>query len=529
MASKLFHAVALGLVAGIFAPSAHAQETDEADLRAVLGQTALRSVYIEDFIDKALQPLRQADTDFNGLDSDDLKRIEDKRIATDRARRLSALIALDRDGDNRVTRDEVAAADPRSDPQRVDAAWKRHADFDTNGDGVIDLHEAIDAKLPPPLQQNRESQVEKYLKLEPSGDGVLTVAELKSLAREAFAAVDTDGSGVISEDERRAYAAILRPPRPVGSNRAQTDGCELPRPDDNEEIVLFGGFHGAAVSNVSLIGQSGETTVTTLQIEPGEKPLYVVAVSYKSMIFRVVGAAGRVTHFVLANAVAGPDRVPGVGVVGIEPGRVSVGSKGRCLTPFYVPASVDGVRAAATLKKELQRAPDVVIGKYRAMSVALPSGRIVAKPSEPIPAPQGFDARLWAEAISFNPAGIAEIDPKAVVGPGVAMPYSLFPLQFRLAQLVAAGNIEALADGDYKIVKPFERFPGGLVGGHSARFVLGKDIPMPQGASVHSCVVSEKTGEIVKGSYRCGMLTETGHNCFVEPGGEDGETMRICR
>lgn len=50
----------------------------------------------------------------------------------------------------------------------------------------------------------------------------------------------------------------------------------------------------------------------------------------------------------------------------------------------------------------------------------------------------------------------------------------------------------------YRIIKKM-RFPAGLNGGHSVRFMLAKGVPMPEGSPGHSEVLSEETGASLTG------------------------------
>jgi hypothetical protein len=50
---------------------------------------------------------------------------------------------------------------------------------------------------------------------------------------------------------------------------------------------------------------------------------------------------------------------------------------------------------------------------------------------------------------------------------------------------------------EFRIVRKM-RFPAGLSGAHSVRFILARGVPMPDGSPGHSTVISEETGQPVR-------------------------------
>jgi hypothetical protein len=66
-----------------------------------------------------------------------------------------------------------------------------------------------------------------------------------------------------------------------------------------------------------------------------------------------------------------------------------------------------------------------------------------------------------------------------------------------LSQLLKSGVLTRNGQGEYLINKKM-RFPAGLTGAHSAKFLLLRGVPKPEGQPGHSRVVSEETGELLK-------------------------------
>jgi hypothetical protein len=100
---------------------------------------------------------------------------------------------------------------------------------------------------------------------------------------------------------------------------------------------------------------------------------------------------------------------------------------------------------------------------------------------------------LASEVARFYPGGVVEIDPASVVASRPVERYVVLPNQPGLLQLVQSGALERNNRGDF-LIKRQIRFPAELHGAHSARFLLLRGVPMPEGSPGHSCVILEETG-----------------------------------
>jgi len=117
-------------------------------------------------------------------------------------------------------------------------------------------------------------------------------------------------------------------------------------------------------------------------------------------------------------------------------------------------------------------------------------------------AEDALEKRLLHSLYRFHPEGILELDANDVVASSKAENYAVLPNQAGLLQLARAGALTQTEDGHLVIVKPIARFPAGLYGAHSVKFILGKGIKMPAGDPGHSEVILEENGECVAG-YSC--------------------------
>jgi len=80
-----------------------------------------------------------------------------------------------------------------------------------------------------------------------------------------------------------------------------------------------------------------------------------------------------------------------------------------------------------------------------------------------------------------------------VVASTSAEPYEVLPEQAGLIQLVQSGALTQNALGEFLINRKI-RFPAGLAGAHSVKFLLRLGVPEPEGDPGHSTVISEDTG-----------------------------------
>jgi hypothetical protein len=196
---------------------------------------------------------------------------------------------------------------------------------------------------------------------------------------------------------------------------------------------------------------------------------------------------------------------PAAGVIGIPADKLIFINPRECKLTLQQEGTTDWAIAVATLAKALGRPADVVAAKSEVEGVSLPSRTTFRQGRERPATPPGFDEEMWEKALRYSPDGIVMIDPQTVVSPNPVEPYVVLPQQAGLAQLIGEGSLVPIPGAnDLRIVKPLKRFPAGLNGAHSVRFLLGKGVPLPPGDPGHSCVVSEETGRPLTKGPRCG-------------------------
>jgi hypothetical protein len=300
------------------------------------------------------------------------------------------------------------------------------------------------------------------------------------------------------------HAAWSQTPRATDA-AGERPGCEMPKASDNAKILLFATEDAEGLSTVTIGSQNLVTSTGIVTIEPGPEPLYVVGVTQRAVIWRLKGAVDRVERIVLGSNAnerlrgEAADLAP-VGVIGIAADRVSLLKSSECIKGFWDAPSISSSVAAATVQRQLGREPVIVTGRARVSEFVLPSGALKTEFTGEVPAVID-SSPLAVDAALAYPAGVVEIDPLSVIASKPAEFYAILPGKFGLLQLVKRGVLQQNRSGELLIRKKM-RFPGGLYGADSARFLLLRGVPEPDGNPGHSCIYYEETGKF-NGGARC--------------------------
>jgi Ca2+-binding EF-hand superfamily protein len=498
----------------------------------------------------ARQLFRELDANSDGaLNGADIAFEKAIAAAGFRASALMRIMTADLDGDGAVTEQELLSKQ-RYDQRRNDpasgAAAKARAErdaaqireamaIDTDKDGRITSEEAVGLGMAWMARNDSSPQSSggrlREL-LEQTGTDTVSTEQFMDIATDLFKATDADGNGTISQgefpalrkrmEERQRHAAMAEQQRKAEAARK---ACALPKPSSAAKVLLLSAYEGDALSTATIETQDVEVRTASITVEPGDEPLYVVALSHRAMIWRLSGAAERVERVVLASqsiveaGVSRSDVRPLAGITGIPADKVTFLPKPLCLSYFSETPSIEAARTIGIVKGETGRAP-IVATRYSVSDVAIPSATL--QPSRDrsaartairtrgdgtsysidpngIPRPEAArNNELESEALRFYPGGVVEIDAGAVVASGEAARYEVLPSQAGLLQLVRSGALSRNRKGDF-LIKQKIRFPAGLYGAHSVRFLLLSGVPVPDGDPGHSCAVSEETGQPLAG------------------------------
>jgi len=493
---------------------------------------------VESLRTRSQMMVRNLDANGDGrLDAADVAMHDAVLAAAMRAAAASQIMNADLDGDGFVTEAEINAKlgyDRRSLEGRARehvetrraAELRRFSAADADKDGRVSWAEASAAV---PDSRARRSpgalHIQELLSSVGRDAGALTADEVASLAEALVRSADSDGNGTISQEEFAAFqrqgaehrrrTAAAQEARRVAEARPT---CDLPKPSDAAEVVVLSAYESGALSTATIGFQDVETGAGTIHVEPGRAPLYLVVTTFRPVIWRVTGAVERVERVVLAATITGPNRsepraVPLAGAVGLPAGKVTFVTRPNCLRHFSEVPSGQAAMTIAAVRRETGKEPVVVASRYTVSDIGLPSGRIRQGRSEEtvaiireMAAPSGEAAAANAAAVAaamrdfdrFYPAGLVRIDPAETVSSLPAARYEVLPSQAGLVQLLLRGALTRSAGGEY-LIREKIRFPSGLFGAHSVRFLLLRDVPKPEGDPGHSCVISEESGESLNG------------------------------
>lgn len=491
----------------------------------------------EGYLNSLMSPFRRAAGADLVLDQGDIDDARLKEEAAARASRAQNVLRYDLDADGSVTRAEVEtvmtsnSSSPRNLDRQIDGIMAQ----DRNGDGRIEISEIL--ADPPMVRRNAglSVQLQDLLSLDPDKDGKLTGNELEAIGRQIFAGYDTDGDGSISEEESAAWQKSRREAlqraaeRPTASELA---ACDLPAASPGVEVVLMSAYGSNAIANVTVAGQDETTVTSEVYVEPGNEPLYIVAATMKPRIWRFRGSTERVAQFVSVSA-GTPQAGARVGIVGLPKERATFLPPESCFRYFTDARWPETAKAKRIVEAKTGQPVKTLVATYNLTEIALPSGitppepdntrrgaRVIVGDKEfelrdgkPVIVeadiaddrlrPAGVDPATYRNFRRYAPAGVVRIDPGFVVSPKTVERYEVLPEYAGIVDLLKNGSLEMVSRGEYRIVKPIPRYPAGLAGALSVKFVLTDGVPEPKGSPGHSCVTSEATGKPLANSGRC--------------------------
>ncbi|MCB1680444.1 MAG: hypothetical protein H6858_05370 [Rhodospirillales bacterium] len=424
-------------------------------------------------------------------------------------------------------------------------------ELDTNGDEIISYQEmaTLSKEKEKQIIEQQTRQYQQYLDLDPNHDGRLTSEEMESLALKAFAVFDKNDDGYISQEEYEPYLNVLRSYNLF--NYSPDQSCSVEPVPKDATLLGVGMYQGLALSTVTAVGQDRETTTVNVKIEEDQPDLFLILSSYDPIIWRFEGHTGAVKHVLVTSYPQNENGRSASGVTGVDKSRVTFLSQ-KCLPYFHDDRKALGVRGM--IKVLTGRFPNIVRAKHSSRDVLISQGdvtfseipkgpprnqtdlapgagssppegsedklekwerlrlqqrvQVSAWPRNPtnpynIPTPEGYDSELWSIFLKFNKAGLAEIDPSTVVSDMPAERYEVWPQMAGIAKLVHEGALVKISNREFLVTKNIPRFPAGLTGSHSVKFVIAEGVKLPKGDPGHSCVIMEETGKPVGSSPLC--------------------------
>lgn len=456
------------------AEAAQRRERLEALLRAV----PRKANSYEDAVAEFSRVVRIYDRNGDGVTDAELDVADQLEAAAIRGQMAMSFLPADLDNDLKVTLEEFETVGRIG--TYAGTGLRSFAEADLNGDRVLDWNEMTT----PPDRGERTSQKARLrsntLDLDPTPETPYTLADATALADELFSIFDRNNDRLISTEEGRStlkmLAQKLQSSNPFVSPKSKpSDQCDAPRPVAGDEVVMIGAYEGVAYSTLRVGAPDEPTFVVEVKVEAGEKPLFVMAGSYESIIWKFTGETSRVRQVVLA----GHEQQA---ASGLPRSAVAFTGYRECfrVAHEFDNADFEKMTAAASIKAFAGRDDLLATGSYSLFGVTVPAMMLSLAPKL-----GRFD----------NP--VVAVDAATVVSPFPVEPYAVMPGRAGLAQLLADGSILQIDDRSFRIVKPIPHFPADLAGAHAVRFLVAKGVPMPAGSPGHSCVILEETGQSV--------------------------------
>jgi len=423
--------------------------------------------------------------------------------------------------------------------------------LDTDRDGKVTVSEASKHSEPGLLRIGRGPQSERTreaLRLVGGSKGEATLADYQTAGAALFRQIDSGGDGAISPQELTEYRQ--RPDTPEGAARiaaaeavqkrqreldeavrqkqqeaeAARAGCAMPAPSPKAKVVLLSSHRAEALSSVAIgsaaMGsQDAVVHAGRINVEPGDEPLYVVISTYAAMIWQFSGAVDRVERLAMNSLMTGPNSgdeklPPLVGATGLSRDKISFFARSNCFGYFSEIPSRESVQAVAAVREATGQEAFKVFTAPSVLGFSIPSGKVETL-VDPHPKmviieddpgtlhiegnPADFIVRTGPrrphdDLDYYWPGGLVKFDPKSVVAGLPVQTYEVFPQEAGLVQLLESGALKQNRAGEY-VVQKKTRFPAGLHGGHSVKFLVPRGVPVPDGDPGHSCVIVEETRE----------------------------------
>ncbi|MCV9940616.1 EF-hand domain-containing protein [Boseaceae bacterium BT-24-1] len=500
---------------------------------------------LNDVLTTSRRVFRELDANSDGaLSRGDAEIHESMARANSRSDAAGRIMRYDLDGDGSVTQGEVnsrlrydrrqrdEANAQAAEQANIEAELRRVLAADTDQDGRVTWQEALNSWAAGPnalaqTTQGSSANIREILAFAGKSDGALNAAEFVELFTQLFQTTDTDGNGTLSQEEfARAQQQVQERTRLDQIAKARAD-CVMPKASNAAKVVLLSGYEARGLSTATIGSQ--EVTVRTGQItiDSGAEPLYLVVLSSSPVIWRFDGAIERIERVVLGSNAHQPNtsagKKPLAGATGVPDNKIQFLPRSDCLHYFSEAPSTSAATTTALVRNDTGKEPTVA-ARYGVSSFSAPSGvttpqqnaagaerpaLIIQKQSGILKVEgdanvviQAGPVNLVSEVNRFFPDGVIKIDPTAVVATAKVEPYEVLPSQAGLLQLVNSGALEQRG-GEFHIKQKI-RFPAGLYGAHSARFLLLRGVPLPDGTAGHSCVISEETGQpIAKSGATC--------------------------
>lgn len=187
---------------------------------STIDRSLIKSESVEEFIYLSLKLLRKYGSEAKQLQQSDVDLVISQKIAEEKGKIAAAQIAtalkFDSNGDKLVT---IAELDEQA-KKKVNSAFVRSIRLqniemvkalDINSDATISYEEMSHANFSSlDIKDEKISAAESLLKLDLSKDGIVTVGEVKKVAKALFAFADKNHDDILLQDEKKEFLQFLQ-------------------------------------------------------------------------------------------------------------------------------------------------------------------------------------------------------------------------------------------------------------------------------------------------------------------------------
>jgi Ca2+-binding EF-hand superfamily protein len=474
-----------------------------------------------------------SDPEFEGVSKKSYDQVAAIQLARCRALRLGQSLGRDMNGDGVVTREELEIAlgpqvrqmlqglvEPTRDQflaARDKLVEKALAEAGSQ-DGKITSEQMVKAAEGSCKSNLREDMLVP-LDLAADGGGVVTQAAYEAAVRRVFDEIDTDHDGILSGAEleiaKKNLAEQAASKQRDEQIAALRKTCGLPAVDSASEVAVVSIYQGSALSSVAIGDESAAVGVADVDVEDGDKPIYLVLASYQPTIWRISGATGRISALVLSAIESPLPQTARVGEIGVPREKVYIVPGQKCPQTLWQERSPESNARAASMVGHVL---DISVGVQQISEVSIPSGKWekdqAMRDAVPPPA-DSMAAAVWRTMLRFNPSGVVRLNAEQIVSAAPPTPYAVLPQEAGIARLVEDGSLRPIGSSlvvstkssgpgveirsepaAYLITRQI-RFPAGLYGGYAVNFLLPRSVPVPEGDPGHSHVDWDDTREPV--------------------------------
>lgn len=497
----------------------------------------------EEYIAGVLRVIRENAEDRITLTQADAER--QKKLHREEAvtRQVTQLVAFDTNHDGFITREEISERLERNYGRQrsirpdslelsslIDGQIQSQMKYDRNGDGKISYAEMaiLDEKEKSNQYEGRRFNLSDYLVFDANKDGKLTIDELETAARNAFAQVDANGDSIVSNQELAPLEQIKK------NSTFARSGCVQSDVPKDAKIVFIDTYEAQTLSNIALTGQDEVVKSGKVIVQKSSKPVYLVLSSMNPSIWEIEGSKDQVKGVLLAGRKNSSGQIMS-GATGVSSKIVRYLDRNTCMPRSGSDNSSSDV-AKMQMLPLMGRAADLAGYQYAFQNVIVEESSIkFISANKGEDAPRGFDPVLWQQGARYNPGGVVSLDPGKVVSEIKAEKIEVLPGYPGLAKLVAEGalvpvghstqyQVKTSSEGidtiiipgkgndiiqgltprnlkrvdvpnAFKIVKYIPTLPKGALGNGITpfKFVLGKGVKPPKLDMNTRCLISEET------------------------------------